>query len=221
MYRKYIPLLIVSLYLALPVSPGYAQQNTPSPTPMAAAISIKFPPDGQALKGKVSITGNTAVPGFSSSELSFGYSDNPTGTWFLIQSSSEPVSNGILIEWDTSTITDGDYDLQLEVELVSGESIVYTVRKLRVRNYTPVETETPTPVTPTLTPLPGDTPIPTATSTPTETLIPPTRTALPPNPAQVTRQDLELSLGKGALFTLGLFALIGIYISVKTVRRRL
>lgn len=221
MYQKYLLLLIVGLCLAVPVSVGYAQQDTPTATPMPALVHITFPADSQALKGKVAITGNTRIQGFSSSELSFSYSDNPTGTWFLIQISSQAVDDGVLVEWDTSTITDGVYDLQLEVDLLSGESIIYTVSKLRVRNYTPVETETPTPVTPTSTPLPGDTPIPTATSTPTETPVPPTRTALPPNPAQVTRQDLGISLGKGALFTLGLFALMGIYFSVKTIRRRL
>ena len=221
MCQKYLLLLIVGLCLAVPVSAGFAQQNTPTATPTPVLVYIKFPPDGQALKGKVVVTGNTAIQGFSSSEVRFSYSDNPTGTWFLIQSSTQAVDDGMLVEWDTSTITDGVYDLQLEVKLISGDSILYTVRQLRVRNYTPVETGTPTPVTPTSTPLPGDTPIPTATSTPTETPVPPTRTTLPPNPAQITHQDLGISLGKGALFSLGLFALIGIYLSVKTIRKRI
>lgn len=221
MYQKYLLLIIIGLCLAVPVSAGFAQQDTPTVTATPVLVYIKFPPDGQALKGKVAVTGNTSIQGFSSSELSFSYSDNPTGTRFLIQSSTQPVDDGVLVEWDTSTITDGVFDMQLEVKLVSGESIVYTVRQLRVRNYTPVETETPTPVTPTSTPLPGDTPIPTATPTTTETPVPPTRTALPPNPAQVTRQDLGTSLGKGVLFTLGLFALMGIYLSVKTIRKRI
>jgi hypothetical protein len=221
MYQKYLLLIIIGLCLAVPVSAGFAQQGTPTATATPVLVYIKFPPDGQALKGKVAVSGNTSIQGFSSSEVSFSYSDNPTGTWFLIQSSTQPVKDGVLVEWDTSTITDGVFDMRLEVKLVTGESIVYTVRKLRVRNYTPVETETPTPVTPTSTPLPGDTPIPTATSTPTETPVPPTRTALPSNPAQVTRQELGISLGKGVLFTLGLFALMGIYLSVKTIRKRI
>lgn len=220
MYRKYLPLIIIGLYLVVPATAGHAQQSTPTTTPTPPPVYISFPADGQALKGKVAVTGSTSVRGFVSSELSFSYSDDPTGTWFLIQNSTESVGDGMLFEWDTSTITDGVYDLQLDVKLSSGETILYSVRQLRVRNYTPVETETPTPVTPTSTPLPGDTPIPTTTSTPTETPVPPTRTALPPNPAQVTRQDLGSSLGKGALFTLGLFALMGIYISIKTIRRR-
>lgn len=173
------------------------------------------------MKGTVGITGSTELQGFVNARLSFTYSDHPTQTWFLIRSDIPPVQDATLAEWDTTTITDGVYDLQLIVERQSGEPVVYTVRKLRVRNYTPVETSTPTPVTPTSTSLPGDTPQPSATPTPTDTPIPPTATALPPNPAQISRQDLGLSLGKGAVFTVGLFALLGIYISIKNIRKRL
>ncbi|MGW8249950.1 MAG: hypothetical protein ACWGO1_04850, partial [Anaerolineales bacterium] len=63
--------------------------------------------------------------------------------------------------------------------------------------------------------------VPSVTPTPTDTPVPPTATDLPPNPAQISRQDLRLSLGKGAIFTVGLFALLGIYFSVKNIRKRL
>lgn len=214
-------LWLVCIWLMYPGSIGYAQQATPTetPTPEALLVIINSPVNGQALKGNVSITGSTAIENFNSAELSFAYSDNPTDTWFLIQVSTEPVRKGTLATWDTSTITDGLYDLRLLVVRQDGEPITYVVEQLRVRNYTPIETNTPTPVTPTSTPLPGDTPVPTETPTPTESPIPPTVTNLPPNPAQITRQDLGFSLGKGALFTLGLFALIGIYLSIKNIRK--
>jgi hypothetical protein len=97
--------------------------------------------------------------------------------------------------------------------------LVYTVEDLRVRNYTAIETNTPTPVTPTATPLPGDTPVPTSTPTPTETPIPPTPTSLPPNPIQVTGVDFTTSLVKGIAIVAGAFVIIGIYASIKNLRR--
>lgn len=224
MYRHLLPFMIfIIICLAAPISPAAAQEPafTQTPTPEPQAVSISSPADGQALKGNVTVSGHTAVHGFASYELSFRYSEHPTQTWFLIQSGTQPNEDGLLAQWDTSTITDGLYDLRLVVERQSAEPIIYEVHHLRVRNYTPVETNTPTPVTPTSTPMPGDTPVPTVTPTPTDTPIPPTVTALPPNPAQISRQDLGLNLGKGALFSAGLFALIGIYLTVKNLRRRL
>lgn len=219
-------LLLVSGLRAIPTPVGQAQQflptatGTPTITPTPVQVSIQSPRDGQAVQGKVVIQGNTAIEGFKSAELSFTYSDEPVLTWFLILTTDQPVANGILAEWDTSTITDGLYDLELKVRLENGEVLTTRVTKLRVRNYTPIETDTPTPMTPTATQVPGDTPIPSPTATPTETPIPPTATALAPNPAEVTRLDVFLSLGKGALLSLGLFALIGIYVSIKNLRKR-
>ena len=82
------------------------------------------------------------------------------------------------------------------------------VKGLRVRNYTPIETSTPTPVTPTATLLPGE--LPTATPTP-PTYHHPHPTALPPNPAGLVPGDVAFSLGKGALGVAGFFALMGVY----------
>lgn len=220
------PLFIFCVLIALPVSFGSAQQffptatGAPTITPTPFRVSLLSPLDGQAVQGKVIMQGNTAIEGFKSAELNFAYSDTPPLTWFLIHSAQEPVANGVLAEWDTSTITDGLYDLQLKVILENGEVITENVRKLRVRNYTPIETDTPTPITPTATQVPGDTPIPSATATPTATPVPPTPTALAPNPAEVTRLDIFLSLVKGALVSLGAFALIGIYASIKNARKR-
>jgi hypothetical protein len=219
-------LWLTTIWMAVPASIGRAWQSDPTGTPAPAVateapqIVVSAPVDGQAVIGNVQIRGSTQVTGFVSAELTFAYSDNPTNTWFLIATSTEPVRNGTLAEWDTSTITDGQYDLQLVVTRQEGDALIYTVKDLRVRNYTPIETETPTPVTPTATPLPGDTPVPTSTPTPTETPIPPTATRLPPNPVQVTRQDFALSLGKGVAIAAGAFALLGIYASLKNLRKR-
>jgi hypothetical protein len=194
-----------------------AGENTPAPaTP--AEIGFQSPLPGQALQGIVVISGTTAVQGFHSARLEFAYSENPTNTWFLIQEFTEPVK-GELAQWDTSTITDGIYDLRLSVTLADGKQSKVILTGLRVRNYTPIETDTPTPELPTATPVPGDTPIPTPTLTPTATPVPPTPTPLPPNPAQLSRRDITGSMGKGALGILGIFALIGLYTSIRRLSR--
>jgi hypothetical protein len=214
-----------TIWLVARVPSGLAWQSEPSPTPTPTnpigtpQVVVSAPGDGQAVIGNVEVLGNTDLPGFLSAELSFAYDENPTDTWFLISISTVPVRDGTLAEWDTSTITDGSYDLRLVVTRQDGEALVYTVEDLRVRNYTAIETNTPTPVTPTATPLPGDTPVPTSTPTPTETPIPPTPTRLPPNPIQVTGEDFTNSLVKGIAVVAGAFVIIGIYVSIKNLRR--
>jgi hypothetical protein len=80
-------------------------------------------------------------------EVSFAYGSDAGRTWFLIQESQQPVSGGALATWDTTTLTDGDYDLRLLVSLKDGTQQQVVVKGLRVRNYTPVEASSPT-VTP-------------------------------------------------------------------------
>lgn len=218
------PLLLIFL---LPGAEVLAAQGAPSsrqralasetPTPTATpSVSIESPAAGQALQGSVAILGNTAVEGFASAELSFGYTQDSTGTWFLIQSYDQPIANGTLAQWDTTTISDGGYDLKLSVTLHDGRKSEKTTRGLRVRNYTAIETDTPTPVTPSATPLPG---APTSTPTRTPTPILPTGTPLPTNPAQLSTTALTDSLGKGALAVFGLFATLGLYALVRHRRR--
>lgn len=210
--------LFVTIFvlLILVANAANAQQETPTPSPTEAGPSISSPVSGQAVQGSVSIEGNSSVTGFVSAELSFAYAGDTTDTWFLIDESDEPVQAGVLAQWDTGVITDGDYDLRLRVFLEDGSQLDAVVRGLRVRNYTPLETDTPTPVTPTLTQLPGDTPVPTVTVT--RVLSSPT--PLPPNPAEVSGPDILQSLGKGALVILGAFAILGVYILLKGIRDR-
>jgi hypothetical protein len=82
------------------------------------------------------------------------------------------------------------------------------VTGLRIRNYSPVETETPTPVVPTETLFPGQA---TRTPLPSATPLPPTVTPLPTNPAIYTPQQLFNGLAAGSSVVLILFVLLGIY----------
>jgi hypothetical protein len=187
-------------------------------TPALPEVALLSPQAGQALQGSVPILANTAVEGFQSAELEFAYAHHPTDNWFLIYESKQPTVNEALTQWDTSKISDGIYDLRLTITLEDGSQQRVQVAGLRVRNYTPIETDTPTPVPPSATAPPKATPLPSATPTPlipTDTPLPPTATPLPPNPAELSRGAVLVNLGKGALATIGLFALGGLYAALR------
>ena len=209
----FFTLLLLSL---LPSALHSAWQQDPTPT-ASPDIAILSPLPGQALQGGVQIAGNTAVDGFQSTELAFSYVDDTTGSWFLIAQSAEPVANSLLAQWDTTTITDGVYTLRLVVTLANGSQRTVTVPGVRVRNYSAIETDTPTPVTPTATSQPGEAPTATPAPAPTLTPIPPTATPLPPNPAQLSPQAVLVGMGQGILVILGLFALIGLYTTIRAL----
>ncbi len=169
---------------------------------------ISSPTGGEALQGSVTISGTTAVEGFDYAELSFGYADDPTGTWFLIAEMGDPVEEDVLAQWDTTTITDGVYTLRLVVER-EGDPLTATVTGLRVRNYTSLETETPTAAR---TAYPG---AQTNTPPPPPTSLPPPPTALPTNPAQISAAGIIKNIGYGALAVVAAFLCIAGYTSLR------
>jgi hypothetical protein len=164
---------------------------------------IDEPRPGGVLQGVVTITGTSDIAGFVSAEISFTYTDDPTGTWFLIAINEQPVSNHTLVTWDTTVITDGNYVIRLRVNLTDGSIREFLVSDLRVRNYSPVETPTPLPVAPEATPLPTIKP----------TAMPfPTPTVLPRNPATLAPTDVSASILYGGMAAILTFIFIGIYL---------
>ena len=214
--RRFVFMILAFMGMSLPASWVTAQSENPTD------VKITAPDPGTPLQGIVTIEGNTLVEGFVSWEMSFGYANDSTGTWFLIAEGDEQVTSGELTQWDTTTITDGDYNLRLTVYLQGGRREHDVINNLRVRNYSPIETMTPTPTltsTPyTETPRPSLTP--TKTIQPTETPIPNTPTPLPANPATITQSDINNSLIRGAAGALAAFILIGLYLSIKRMIRR-
>lgn len=187
----------------------------------AATPSISSPLPGEVLRGRVAIVGTSSVPGFNSSEVAFSYSGDLTGTWFLIQASAFPATNDVLADWDTESISDGDYILRLRVTLQDGSLVEFQVAGLQVRNYTalptptlePSATPSPTPrievatamlVTPTLAALP-----------PTPTLTLSTPTPFPSNPAALTTAAIYASLQRGALLIGLLFLAFAILLRLR------
>lgn len=108
--------------------------NTPTPDPQR--IYISNPVEGSLVQNQVSISGKTDVNGFSRSEVEFSYNSSPIETWFLLSRSDQPVKDGQLAQWDTSTLTDGDYSIRLRVFFTDGSWRDATVPGIRVRNYT-------------------------------------------------------------------------------------
>ncbi len=195
-------LVLAALFLTAPVA---AQQAT--------APAITAPAPGQVVQGPVAIAGTTGVPNFASAELDFGYASDATNTWFLIQSTSQAVSNAMLASWDTSTISDGDYVLRLRVYLQDGTSQDVAVT-VKVRNYTSLPTASPT-VAPTALVLDVATPLLAAPSE-TPTPVPPApSTPLPPNPAAVTTNEVYSGLWRGGLVVGALFILMGLLLYLR------
>jgi hypothetical protein len=196
-FRLFLPLLLLLI----------AAQDSPP-------IAITAPAPGEVLRAQVTITGRVDIVNFSSVQLEFAYASNPTNTWFIIQTFSQPIVDPTLAVWDTTSITDGDYVLRLRVNFEDGTSEETTV-PIRIGN-----DALPTPTAePTSTPEEDAALIPTPfllAASPTPTEVPrPTPTALPPNPASLERNQIYISLGRGALVILGLFALAGLIIRVR------
>src|SRR5512135_1566327 len=196
--------LLAAAAFAVSLCPAYSAAAQGSPSPV-----ITSPVDGQTLQGLVAIKGTTDVPNFSSAELSFAYSPDPTDTWFTIQTASLPVSGDVIATWDTTAITDGDYVVRLRVNLQDG-STSDTVITVHIRNYTPTPTPSPA-VTPTEQPV-VEVPTailvePSATPTLAGVVVLATPSALPPNPAGVTPGELFSGFWRGALLV-GLLVLV-------------
>jgi hypothetical protein len=180
--------------------------------------TISSPIPGQAVQGAIVIRGNTSVNGFQSYEVDFAYTTDATQTWFLIEESTLPVQDGILAVWDTSTITDGDYNLRLIITRTDGEQVEIQVTDLRVRNNTPIETDNPTPTQGSLVMgIPTLTSTPQAISTLMTTSQPATPTPLLANPIDVSTSQIILTFGKGVAYTIGIFALLGAYVGIRAV----
>ncbi|HET6597076.1 MAG TPA: hypothetical protein VFG81_15735 [Anaerolineales bacterium] len=198
MMRWLSPLLVLFLIAA---------QDTPP-------LAITSPAPDELLRGEVAITGNLQFPSFLSAGLEFAYALDPTNTWFLIQSFSQPLTASMLAVWDTTSITDGNYVLRLRVNFEDGTFQEVTVPVQIGNDVQPTTTPEPT-----MTPEPESVFIPTPfllAASPTSTELPrPTPTALPPNPVSLGQTQIYASLGRGALVILGLFALAGLIIRVR------
>jgi len=174
-------------------APGYAEILAPTP--------------GSPVQGLVTISGSANHPEMVSYDLAFAYPDDPTGTWFpILEDSTAPVVRDRLALWDTTSLTDGTYDLRLQVRLRDGTILEALAPGLRIRNRTPIET-------PTLAPVPIG-PSPQPTSSPALEVTP----GVADRPAP-TGQSVAQSWLAGALGALALLGFLGGYAQRRARRR--
>lgn len=210
-YIYVIPFLVsLIIFTTLEVD---AQESTQT---IDVHIIVYSPFSGQALQGTTLVEGEIDVEGFLSAELSFSYYEDQRDTWFLIYEWNEFPSADFSAEWDTTTITDGEYNLRIMV-ITEDDRLVAHIPGVRVRNYSPLETNTPLP---TSTPAPEDTIAPTMTPSSTITPVPSTPTPLPPNPAQINNSQIISSIGNGAIIAVSTYAFIGLYQFIRNRRRK-
>lgn len=201
-------LLIIGLFFVLQPNPVFAQNQ--------GELVVISPAEEQVMQGLVAITGTVTLLGFSSYELSFSYQDDSTQTWFPLYSSNLPVFEGELGTWDTTTLTDGDYNLRLRAFLLDGSSQETIVSGLRVRNYTVVPTSTPEPTPTTVMPLivaPTGQLIAPVVATVTQSL--PTPTNLPSNPAGLEAPSIYNAYWRGAAIVIFLFIGFGLALRLR------
>lgn len=211
-------------------APVSAQEASPTPgvvvpvgtetvipeIPTTAPISIFYPIHLQTLRGTVNITGLIATDGWTSYEVAFSYAENATSVWFPFATGKNPLVDNALAVWDTTTLTDGDYNLRLRVFNPDGSSQDAFVYGLRVRNYT-IDTPIPS-ITPTSTATSAATALPTATVTITPTPFP-TPTALPSNRATLSTGEITANLGLGAVLAAVLFGIFGMFLWLRSPRK--
>ena len=179
---------------------------------IAPSIFIQSPREGQALQGIEIIEGKIRGEGFIRGKISFSYSDSQDPTWFYIadiepeDADSSQVS--FKVNWDTTQITDGNYNLRVVAEYQNAAAIFDLISNLRIRNYSPVETSTSAPNEGNGSP--EVTPSPTA-----EPVLEATPTALPLNPVVIKSDGLSRALLGSGIFVATLFLAGGLYWFIK------
>jgi len=186
--------------------PGGKQPSAQAPT-IAPDVILAHPREGEALQGVAIIEGRVQGEGISEVRVSFAYAQGTPGNWFYISGVELDTGGGsqdeFQVEWDTTKITDGNYDIRVRVDYQDGQQVTAMVSGLRIRNYSAVETSTPQP--------PG-TKISTAQATVTaQPTVFPTPSPFPSNPATLQQRELYGAVLKGLGVVGGLFMLYGLY----------
>jgi hypothetical protein len=200
----FILYLLSTLALVSILTPGPVLAGPDLQATIVKSIFIQNPREGQALQGVEIIEGKIRGEGFLAGSIHFSYSEAPSQqrTWFylaeLAGDTQDSSQTAFQVEWDTTQITDGDYDLRVVAEYSGGAAIFEVVTGLRIRNYSPIETPTPglsSEGNGVETPLPVlDTPEPKNTAT-----------QLPPNPVEVQSRDLQQVLLISGVAVAGIF----------------
>lgn len=131
--------------LATPVntlSPAESTQAALSPVTQSAPsgasgcvpdqINITAPKPGDQVTGVIELSGTASIPNFGF----YKYEISPIGAnaWATVSAGDQPVQNGKLGDWDTTTLANGDYFLQLVLIDNVGITLEPCVIAVRVQN---------------------------------------------------------------------------------------
>lgn len=101
-------------------NPAETQQATPTPAELPAAegctpgeINLTEPLYGDRFSGSITIRGSANIPNFGFFTLQVARPGD--AIWLPISVGQQPVKNDILGEWDTSSLTPGEYMFRLVV----------------------------------------------------------------------------------------------------------
>ncbi|MBI5671058.1 MAG: hypothetical protein HZC41_23940 [Chloroflexi bacterium] len=119
-----ISLFIVLLFLL--IIPAAAQDDT---------VVITWPPPVYDVAGTISIIGTVNPPDLQSYFVQVAPYDQEVPQWIPASTlKNQPVVNGVIATWPTTTVPDGIYQLRLQVRLRSGQTVNYEVGPIRVAN---------------------------------------------------------------------------------------
>jgi len=212
-----INLIVPPLIIAITIGPIVSKHQVERPS-TTLIVNITNPKEGDLIDDKVQIIGTVGNAEFDHYELHFALYPNPTNTWFpIVLSGTIPVINGVLGQWDTNGISNGEYIIQLSV-FDSEENLI---AKTRVNNISinseqifssqtaiPAVTDTETPnFSPTTTPLPN--PI----GNPQKSFL---STVLY---EQQQENDHISTFGKGAAYSIFTFLTLGFYLQLRRFLR--
>ena len=136
------PTLDLLLTPAATLSPAEATQAALSPVTQEVPsgmsgcvpdqIMITSPEPGDQISGTVNITGTANVPNFGF--YKYEYALLGTQNWATISAGREPKQNDDLGEWNTTSLTNGEYFLRLVITDNVGVSLEPCVIAVRVAN---------------------------------------------------------------------------------------
>lgn len=112
------------------VTPGGLTPTIQATGCIPGQIDITSPKPGDTLKGSIQLVGTANVPNFGFYKYEFA----PLGSdnWATIVAYNQAVQDNKLGNWDTSTITPGDYQLRLVVSDNQGNNLPECVIPVRI-----------------------------------------------------------------------------------------
>ncbi len=136
------PTLNILVTPAASLAPDAATQAALNPTAVSAPsgmsgcdperIMLTAPEPGAPVKGIVELTGTASIPNFAF--YKYEVSAMGTNIWATISAGDKPKKDEKLGDWDTTTLANGDYFLQLVLIDNAGKTLDPCVIAVRVEN---------------------------------------------------------------------------------------